>query len=141
MNMFGTSTFEQRCVLSNNIRTRYPDIVPVILQTTKNEQHISLVKNKFLVPESVTVRKFMVTAQGYTNVPESMAVFLTVNGVAPNMESDMGSIYKKYKNSDGFLYIHISSENCFGGYTPSSSSSQMVGGIAICKSTLIVIGN
>lgn len=110
-----TISLEQRQAYSNNIRKNYEGILPVILLTPKNEHNISLKKFKFLVPESVSIRKFLITAQTYTNVPESSTVFLTVKGVAPCMENTMGSLYQKYKDIDGFLYLHISSENCFGG--------------------------
>lgn len=102
----------QRLRYSATIKKNYPSMIPAILYS--NKRHIKFDKNKYMVPDNLLLSKFVCSIRKYANITEKDAIFLTVNNYSPNMNSTMGEIYNRYGDEDGFLYIAVSTENCFG---------------------------
>ena len=120
-----THDFGQRQQLANTVIRKYPDRVPVIVEAPGNKyragmhQKVTLGKSKYLVPNDVTVHKFLYELRKHIIGLESFeSIFLYI--VNPNrlhmpaLSCVMSDIYNKYKQDDGFLYIYISEESVFG---------------------------
>lgn len=112
------STFKNTVSLENRkknsaiIRKNYKDMIPIILYTTSKD--IKLEKSKYLVSKDLVFKKFLYNARKYANLDEKQAIFVLINNTIPDMNASLEMLYEKYKDEDGFLYISISSENCFG---------------------------
>jgi len=110
------NSFEKRQSVVQNILTRYPERVPVIISRGDLKHTPSISKYKYLVPNDLMFGKF--TFELRTNmakIDSSMALFffLKNNTLIPST-AFMSSLYNKHKSEDGFLYITYSSENTFG---------------------------
>lgn len=122
---FGTSnvspkiatTYDYRCQLSSSIRYKFPDRIPVILES-KNINVINLKRNKYLVPESITVAEFIINIRKYCSQTlqshESIFMFFGDSNTIPNSSITMLDAFNLYKHDDGFLYIKVDVEKIFG---------------------------
>jgi GABA(A) receptor-associated protein len=112
------STFKIQYDYSNRhseamrIRSKYPDRVPVIIQTI--DKHINLDKYKYLVPSDLTMGQLMYVIRKRIKLRSEQALFLFVNNTIQAGNCLIGDIYELNGDKDGFLYIYISSENTFG---------------------------
>jgi GABA(A) receptor-associated protein len=106
---------DKRKKLSEELRKKYPDKIPVLVgRATKNSPVI--LRHKFLVPQNMSfgistieIRKQLV------GINEKDAIFFFLGGnIIPPTNFIISSLYDKYKDKDGFLYITYSSENVFG---------------------------
>lgn len=112
-----TNSFEKRLKLSVTIRTQYPDRIPVVVErhpTCKNVPPIE--KEKFLAPSDISVAQFVAEIRNHIALDAETSIFLFVNKtVIPQGASSMLSVYDRYQDKDGFLYIWYSGQNTFGG--------------------------
>ena len=109
-------TFEQRKAESDKIIQKYDERIPIIVYKDpkcSNLQEIN--KNKFLAPDDLTLGQFLVVIRKRIELTDAEALFVFVNEstLAPTSET-IGSLYSKYKDEDGFLYMLYCSENVFG---------------------------
>ncbi|KAE8965225.1 hypothetical protein PR001_g28797 [Phytophthora rubi] len=86
--------FEKRQAESQRIRFKYSDRIPVICEKADRSDIPDIDKKKYLVPADLTVGQFVY--------------------VIRKLSALMSNIYKKQKDSDGFLYVTNSGENTFG---------------------------
>jgi len=107
-------SFENRCKESNNIVTKYPERIPVVVEKLKNSDVVDIDKTKFLVPYSLTMGQFAYVIRKRMKLPPEKAIFLFINNNIPMQSSLMSSIYDESKDKDGFLYIKYAGENTFG---------------------------
>ena len=106
--------FDKRVVVANNILTKYPMRLPVILDKAPNTLH-TCTKVKFLVPNDISVGALIQYFKKYMPTLDARdSIFLFVGDVIPPTSSSILTIYNKYKDDDGFLYITYSGENVFG---------------------------
>lgn len=98
---------------SARIMAKYPDRVPVIVEKIKGDELPDIDKNKFLVPDDLDSHKFQFVIRKRLKIPPEKALFIFVqNQLLP---SDLISrIYDKYRDDDGFLYVHYMSQETFG---------------------------
>eukprot|EP01088_Endostelium_zonatum_P015908 TRINITY_DN4091_c0_g1_i1.p1 TRINITY_DN4091_c0_g1~~TRINITY_DN4091_c0_g1_i1.p1 ORF type:complete len:138 (+),score=46.73 TRINITY_DN4091_c0_g1_i1:54-416(+) len=106
--------FGQRKNVAEKIQAKYPDRIPVIVEKAPKSDAPDIDKKKFLVPNDITVGKFIYEIRKHMQLSPEKAIFLFVNGVYPPTAELMSVIYKNYKDEDGFLYITYSGENTFG---------------------------
>jgi len=96
---------------------KYSDRIPIICEKLASDNDVpDIDKHKFLVPRDLTVGEFMCVIRKRIRLQPGDALFLFVgefNNIPPS-NMVMNSIYDRYKNSDGFLYITYSRENTFG---------------------------
>ena len=114
-NLHKKKTIQQRLTESTSILQKYPDRVCIYLE--KREKCISLPdveKNKYLVPNSITIAQFMYLIRKRIRISSEQAIFIFVNNSLISCNDTMYDVYNKHKNNDGFLYITYSGENCFG---------------------------
>lgn len=98
---------------SMKIRSKYPDRVPIIVETTK-ESKLVLDKDKYLVPNDLTVGQFIFVIRKRLQLSPTTAIFLFVNNTMPSSSNLMSNIYEQEKDKDGFLYVIVAGENTFG---------------------------
>ena len=105
---------DKRITCSKKFLTMYPERVPIIVGTY-DLQLGTIRKNRYLVPRDLKVGLFvMEIRKNLENLKAEQSIFLFVKNTLPPSVAQMGSIYDKYKNEDGFLYISYSGENTFG---------------------------
>lgn len=108
-------SFELREKEAKRVRTKYPDLVPVICERVKNSELPNTMRRKYLVPQSLTMGQFMYVLRRRINLDANRAMFLFLEGntLAPTAEL-VSSLYETHKDDDGFLYMEYSGENTFG---------------------------
>ena len=108
--------FEDRRSESNKVLSKYPDKIPVIVERMKNCENVAKIdKNKFLVPNELTVGQFLFVIRKRLKLSADQAIFVFINGtVLPPTSSLLASLYRQYKSDCGFLYISYSGESTFG---------------------------
>uniref|UniRef100_A0A8C5LEG2 Gamma-aminobutyric acid receptor-associated protein-like 2 n=1 Tax=Jaculus jaculus TaxID=51337 RepID=A0A8C5LEG2_JACJA len=74
-------SLEHRCKESrrSEIRAKYPDRVPVMLEKVSGSQITDADKRKYLVPSDITVAQFMWIMRKRVQVPSEKAIFLLVD--------------------------------------------------------------
>lgn len=110
-------TFEKRKTHSSDIRIKYPERLPIIMQRSVNDKILGeMDKVKYLVSEELTIIEFMTILRKRLTVNKTTAIYLynPDNKIIISGSNTMGYLYDKYKNEDGFLYIEYCGENVFG---------------------------
>ena len=109
-----SNSFDKRKLESQKILLKYADRIPILLERTANNNIPLIDKNKYLVPQNITVGQFCFIIRKRISLPPDQAMFLYINNILPPTSALMSSIYEEYKDPDGFLYIVYSGENTFG---------------------------
>jgi GABA(A) receptor-associated protein len=105
---------EHRLNESTKIISKYPNRIPVIVETVKGNNVGVLDKQKYLVPNDLTVGQFAYIIRKRVKLLPEKAMYLMVGNKIPTTASTMQSVYDSYVDVDGFLYINISGENTYG---------------------------
>lgn len=118
--------FQQRYDLKTRKRTsasvlkNHSERIPVIVEC--HDKSIQLPKNKFVVARTATIAHFMVEIRKYLSLNSNTAIFMFVlskgnthNPLITRAGDLCQDIYETHKCEDGFLYMKITLENCFGG--------------------------
>jgi GABA(A) receptor-associated protein len=104
-------TLQERILYSQRLLKKYPDRIPLVLESCGNEQ---LVKNKYLMPRHIKMSELMVIFRTSIKIDSKKAIFIFVDNYLIPMNDLVEQVYSKYKSDDGFLYIKYSYENTFG---------------------------
>lgn len=107
-------SLEQRRSESENIRKKYPDRIPVIVEKAPRSTIPNIDKQKFLVPSDISVAQFMWIIRKRIQLSPEKAIFLFIGKILPQSSASMGLIYAENVDEDGFLYVVYSGENTFG---------------------------
>ena len=80
-----------------------------------NTQAPKLDRNKYLVPQDITMGEFMfiIRKRMKLSSEESIYMFVGNDSLAP-VSHTMGMIYNSHKDDDQFLYVKYSGESTFG---------------------------
>lgn len=106
-------TKDERIKEAKRIRSRYPDRVPIIVETGPNIQQID--KKKYLCPADLTVGNFAFVLRKRMKLPaEKAMIIFTEAGNIPNNSWLVSEFYEKNSNEDKFLYVIIDGMNTFG---------------------------
>jgi GABA(A) receptor-associated protein len=106
--------FEKRKAEADRIRAKYPDRIPVIVQKKAGADITDVDKNKYLVPNDITVGQFVYVIRKRIKLTPEKAMFVFINNTLPATSALMGQIYREYKDEDGFVYCVYSGESTFG---------------------------
>jgi GABA(A) receptor-associated protein len=106
--------FEQRKLEASRILLKYPERIPCIVEKNKKSDIQDVDKNKYLVPQDLTMGQFLYVIRKRIHLAPEKAVFILVNDLMPPSSSLISQVYNEHKDEDGFLYIVYSSENTFG---------------------------
>ncbi|XP_006781386.1 microtubule-associated proteins 1A/1B light chain 3C [Neolamprologus brichardi] len=117
-----TVPFKQRKCLATrknevcSIRSKFPNKLPVIVERYIRERTLPLLdKTKFLVPYELTLGQFLCLLRNKIALDSTQALFLLVAEKSMScMSSNMGEVYTRYRDADGFLYITYASQEMFG---------------------------
>jgi len=101
----------QRHKNSHEILEKYPDRIPVIIDTTST---IDIYNNKYIVPKDLTLSQFIYTLRKRIEIEPHQAIFILIDNKLMNVNKKLIDIYEQYKDADGFLYVVFSLENTFG---------------------------
>jgi GABA(A) receptor-associated protein len=106
---------------STRILAKFPDKVPVIVETDDENIRKSLNKNKFLVPYDISVSYLLIAIRKQIKVNSSIAFFIFCDNKLLSPNDMMYQVYEEYKirnnigkNDNKFLYINIRKEQTFG---------------------------
>jgi len=103
---------EKRTADATKIRTKYPDMIPVLL-----DHNLELKKFKYLVPNYFSFAELMATVRMQMSImPPDVGLFLFVNNEMPPMTSRLCDLSKSYYDDDGFLTVMIREESVFGSF-------------------------
>ena len=109
-------SFNDRFNESQRILEKYPDRIPIICERSNIASHDCpyIDKNKYLVPNNITVGNFLYIIRKRMNISANKAMFLFVNNHVLHSTQTLSNTYEYYKDEDEFLYIMYSFENTFG---------------------------
>jgi len=109
------NSLEKRCKESENILKKYPNRIPVIVERSEKCKEINDIdKNKFLVPNDLTMNQFIYVVRKRLKLSSEKALFVFINDkLMPNSRT-LYEIYQEEKEEDDFLYMNYASENTFG---------------------------
>lgn len=100
---------------SSNIIIKYPDRVPVIVDTNDNSSfNEKLDKHKFVVPDTLSVSEFIIIIRKRLKIDYSKAIFVFCGNTILIGSMLMRHIYDKHQEEDGFLYLIYKAESTFG---------------------------
>lgn len=101
--------FDKRKADSSRILSKYPDVVPVIIEKSDRVDIPNTTKSKFLTKHSITVGQLLVQIRKELKIDHKYEIYLFVNNTEiPSITTTMKEVYDKYKDKDGFLYITYS---------------------------------
>ena len=107
--------FDKRFKESENIKKKYPTRIPVIVERFKKCKNIEEIdKNKFLVPDDLTLGQFIFVIRKRLKLTPEKAIFIFVNNKMVPSHTLMKKVYENEKEEDNFLYMCYSGENTFG---------------------------
>lgn len=106
-------SFQHRLDESSRIVAKYPDRIPVICEK-KPGNTPDIDKNKYLVPNDLTVGQFIYVLRKHIKITSVEALYLFVNGTIPPTSELIRNVYTHHCDQDGFLYVMYACENTFG---------------------------
>ena len=98
----------------SRILNKYPDRIPIVVCKDKNCSLLDIDKQKYLVPQDMSLGQFMYVIRKRIRLQPNEALFVLVNNSLIPSNKSLQEIYESNKDTDGFLYIVYSSENTFG---------------------------
>ncbi|XP_077240483.1 autophagy-related protein 8i-like [Tasmannia lanceolata] len=107
-------SLEERLVESQDMLSKYPDRVPVVVERYSKTDLPEMEKKKYLVPRDMSVGQFIHILSSRLHLTPGKALFVFVKNTLPQTASLMVSVYESFKDEDGFLYMCYSSEKTFG---------------------------
>lgn len=108
-------TFEERKAEHENMKKKYPNRTCVYLEKARGSKLPDIDKNKFLVPNDLSVGQMMHVIRKRLTLDASKSIFLfTEKNTVPMTMQTIGELYKMYANEDGFMYMTYNAEDTFG---------------------------
>ena len=111
---FLNKPLDERLTESKKIIDKYPNRVPVIVTKNNKCKLKGIDKNKYLVPNDMTIGQFVYTIRKRLELKPELALFFFINNKVVATSSIILDIYNNEKSEDGFLYIKYQDENTFG---------------------------
>ena len=109
-------SLEERKKESIRVMGKYSDRIPVICEKHERASIVlpQVDKYKYLVPSDLTIGQFIYVIRKRIHLTPEQAIYLFIDGMIPQSNETLYSVYHKYKDKDGFLYISYTNENTFG---------------------------
>jgi hypothetical protein len=112
----------ERISESNRILSKFPNSIPVIIESKDEELLKKLKKNKYLVPSNVSASYLLSAVRKHLQLDSSKSIFMYCGSNIICGSEMIDSLYEDYKNkkklhdtnSEKFFYVYISCENTFG---------------------------
>ena len=105
--------FNKRKKESEFILEKYPNRIPIICERhDKTLPHID--RKKYLIPDDLTMSTFLYIIRKRLKIESHKTLYLSVKNKMPQLSQNVSTIYDKYCDEDGFLYIKYCEETTFG---------------------------
>lgn len=105
--------FEKRKNESELILSKYTNRIPIICERyDKTLPHLD--RKKYLVPEDLIMSNFLYVIRKRLKLDSHKSLYLAINNKIPQLSQNVSTIYDKYCDEDGFLYIKYCEETTFG---------------------------
>lgn len=105
-------TFEKRKSEANKMKTKYPNHIPIVVESKGVIKSID--KSKFIVNDDLTVGQFIHVIRKRVKLEPTESIYVLVNNIIPIQSSTLGQVYDDHKDKDDFLYMTYCKENTFG---------------------------
>jgi hypothetical protein len=103
-------SFEERQKGSEELLTKYKTRKPIIIY----DDHTKITY-KFLLSDDHAISFLLINLKKRMKVNKFDSIFLFINkNTIPCPTDNILSLYKKFKDEDGYLYIDVKRENTFG---------------------------
>lgn len=105
-------TFEERSKDADYIYNVLKKI-PLILEKDELSKLPEIEVSNYILPECTTISEFMVFLRKTCfklNYREHMFIFVSNCNYVPELNEQIGNLYEKYKDNDGFIYCKYSSK-------------------------------
>ncbi len=114
--------FEQRVETINDLKQKYPDRAPLMI----TDEYRKMKPIKLLIPFDLTVMNLLCIIRKRVELGPEENIYIFINVYAnPNnnkikesilcsSSESIATIYNKYKDQDGMLYMTYCKENTFG---------------------------
>ena len=111
-----SKSLSQRVVESTNVRRKFPNKIPIIVEKASRiaSDIPEINKSKYLVPGDLSFGQFIYVIRKQLQLPPDKALFLFVNNVLLPSSILMMEAYSHYVDLDGFMYVVYSGESTFG---------------------------
>jgi len=117
-----STSIEERISESNRILAKFPNSIPVIIESKSEEVYKKLKKNKYLVPRNVSASYLLAAVRKHLEIDSSKAIFMYCGDNIICGTEIIDELYKDYiikkklfgNNTEKFFYVYISVENTFG---------------------------
>ena len=108
---------EKRKIWSAEAFQRYPDKIPMIIEKHFKCNDMEDLQNpKFLMPKTFEIGEVHMILRRKINLKKDQSLILFVNDGKDIVRAneDLESVYQRYKDEDGFLYVLFTREEIFG---------------------------
>ena len=112
MNFKKRYTLEERKRESQKIIRKYPDRIPVIVET--NSDDLVLDKSKYLVPKDITMGQFLFVIRKRLKLAPEEGLYLFVDNTLVSISAMLSEIYAKHRDEDSYVYFTVCKESTFG---------------------------
>ncbi len=85
-------TIEKRIAESTKIREKFPDKIPIIVEKGNKTDIPEIDKNKFLVPNDLTVGQFSYVIRKRLQLSSETALFIVVNNILPPTSQTLAEV-------------------------------------------------
>ena len=106
--------FDKRLSESKRIIEKYPTKIPIIVEKQNKSDVPDIDKQKYLVPNDLTMGQFVYVIRRRLKLDPEKAIFIFINNILPPTSAFVQQVYEDHKDDDGFLYVTYSGENSFG---------------------------
>lgn len=114
MNFKSRIPFNDRKEESSRIMLKHPNKIPIICEKHYKSTLPNNNKHKYLVDSKLTLGQFVYVIRKRIKIPPEQGIYMFINGCILPSNETLYSIYHKYSDHDGFLYIYYTNENTFG---------------------------
>ena len=113
---FKKNSLEKRVEMYTQINKKYPNRFGIIVSKRELSRAPDITKNKYLAPDDITINQLVYVFRKRIKIKETQGVYFYVDNILLSVSSNtnIGEIYHRYKDEDGFLYITYDVENTFG---------------------------
>ena len=108
-------SIEERKEECEKVKREHPGKICIICEKAPKTQLPDIEKTKYLLNEDFNLTQFTQIIRKKLKLEKEAALFFLVNGKKSLSGNDsMLSIYNKYKDEDGFLYVAYAAEEVWG---------------------------
>ena len=97
--------YNKRLAESTNIKNKYPDRIPIIVEKYKDCKLPTIDKCKYLVPKDMNLGQFVYIIRKRIKLEASQALFVTVNSILESSNAMISDLYETQKDDDGFYIL------------------------------------